>query len=124
MHTLRDTATLAVLILLALTLRVNMDGKPLEWAVGPTAEAASEATVLPLAPAAESETQLEEGCCGTESVRPATGQVAGEARSYVWEFDGRRVIILVETDEEVQADVEVDTTHDSCGRTVQAHLSS
>jgi hypothetical protein len=42
----------------------------------------------------------------------------------VWEFDGRRVIILVETDEEVQADVEEDTTHDSCGRTVQAHLSS
>ena len=124
MHTLRDTATLAVLILLALTLRVNLDGKLLEWTVGTTAEAASEAAVLPLAPAPQFETELEDGCCGAASVRPATGQVAAEPRTFEWEFDGRRLIILVDTDEQVEAAAEEDSTHDTCGRTVRAHLSS
>jgi len=126
MHTLRDTATLAILILLALTLRVEMDGKPVDWNVGTTAEAAADAAAVPPVPAAEPES--------LHVALPAGGQILPlplppgltevGPHPFVLEFDGTRLMILVDTDEEVQADVEEDSTHDSCGRSVRADLSS
>jgi hypothetical protein len=126
MHTLRDTATLAILILLALTLRVEMDGNPVDWNVGTTAEAASDASAVPPVPAAEPEP--------LHGALPAGGQILPlplppgltevGPRTFELELDGTRLMILVDTNEEVQADVEKNSTHDSCGRAVRADLSS
>ena len=114
MRTLRDTATLVALILLALTVRVDVRG-PSSIDVGTPAHAATgqtpvrEVELKPL-PEADAQAVIE---TVRSFVRPAMlGQSAlalpglaaipqGEGRQLVWELDGQRIVIVLSEDEPI-----------------------
>jgi hypothetical protein len=135
MQTLRDAATLAVLILLALTLRVNVSGAPVELDLDTPAQA-SAANATPVEPAVTPTLDLaappESECCastvtqhlgalaipGMKLDRPETG-----FRRFVLERNGKRVVVVLGNDESDLPDPPPATAPDICDGTPRAQLS-
>ena len=97
MKTLRDTATLVVLILPALTVRVETrDASPID--IGTPAHAAAEQEEV-----AEAKTVIDtfhETACPVALALPGVASNPRETVQHlVWELDGKRVVIVVGDDE-------------------------
>jgi len=104
MQTLKDAATLGALLLLALTVRVDLGGKPVDVDLAGAANAAVEN------PADTPQTQ-DEALPGNDALAlPALDFESGDPpagpappRRFVWEVDGQRVLVLVDTETTLRA---------------------
>lgn len=149
MNLFRDTATLAVLILLALTVRVDLDGKPLEVDLASDAEAASVEEVSEQRPGAlpaENATLappvwvVEPDGAPARGVRSELAEQVAEitlrrigadvrlaehaaARELVWKAGDKRLIVVVETDVAPVALPEPPAPAEPCGIHRGARLS-
>ena len=130
MQTLKDTATLVALILLALTFQVNVGGEPVELDLSTPAEASTEP-----APADPSPATLPASGCNRSEGPKQLGVVhiprfeietANQTeRQLVWEMNGKRIVVHLDT--EGTAVVETPRQEAAplpCNETIQAQLSS
>jgi hypothetical protein len=115
MQTLKDAATLAALILLALTLRVEFAGHPIEIDLNTPAEAsmsdAAPASSTPSGPRsmqaqADPDVTPMQGCPKRLLAVAVPSQTAEQEivhRRFVWELDGKRIEIVLDGHETVPA---------------------
>jgi len=140
MQTLRDTATLVILILLALTLRVDFGGRPVELDLATPAEASvDEVPVTPQAPA-EPEVQPAAMCSVSEPLAPPVfspgieqsldAERNNEDRVLVIERGGKRFVVALAAEGprfEIRTTTKTETRADdpgSCKGPIRAHLAS
>jgi hypothetical protein len=144
MQTLRDAATLGILILLALTVRVDLDGKAIDLDIGSPAEAAVEQAVpLELRPAFISQPASAAQPVpaahefGDHSLRGVTQHIAvpvlprtvapgreeTERREFVWEVDGRRIVIVLDAVPSTETAAPSASAPEPCDDTLRARLS-
>jgi hypothetical protein len=139
MQSLRNMATLALLILLALTVRVDFEGRSVDLDVAPDAEAATAETSAPQ-PWWSNIQELETSPAGNptsgESAAGIARSVAAvalpragvrveplgevEGRKLVWELDGKRVILFISADPPEAASP---GSHKPCTDSIEPHLS-
>ena len=131
MQTLKDTATLAVLILLALTLLPGLGAKPVDLDLATPAEAAVETSTVPAVP----EPQVRPAAICSKADAPGKRILAPapeldldlrqiEKQQFVWERNGKRIVIVV-GDGAPQVELEPSATiHEPCDASLEAHLSS
>lgn len=144
MQTLRDAATLGILILLALTVRVDLDGKPIDLDIAAPAEAAVDrtapidlrpASIVEPAPAGEPDPTAHDS--GHRSVAVVTqdialpalprttapGQEGTERREFVWEVDGKRFVIILGDEPPTESAAPSAAAPEPCDGTLRARLS-
>jgi hypothetical protein len=115
MQTLKDAATLAALILLALTLRVDFDGNPMEIDLNtPAVASMTDAGPAPSKPIEPQPTQAQaepavtpvQACpkrLSAVAVPPQAAEHDIVHRRFVWEVDGKRIVIVLDGHETVPA---------------------
>jgi hypothetical protein len=133
MQTLKDTATLAILILLAMTFRVDLGGEAVALDLSTPAEASVEQTPVTPQPIEEPVARPASTCSGSATTRQIRRlsiprvEVEGadtEQPRLVWENEGRRIVIVLGDEESVLEVPEPEVTTRSCEETIRAHLSS
>ena len=109
MNSFRDTATLAILILLALTVRLDRSDKPLEIDLTSPAEASTAQANLVSGPEAAAHPAP---CSGTAPIYRMSqmprrivvpAAAVAQERQFVWKVDGKRVAVILDTIETVSA---------------------
>jgi hypothetical protein len=144
MQVLKDAATLGILILLALTVRVDLNGRPIDLDTAPRGDAAVDQPVpLDLRPAFISQPAhaAQPAPVATESrddsplvvtrhialpVLPGTsptGPEETERREFVWEVDGQRIVIVLGVDPPAKASSPSESVPEPCEDTLRARLS-
>jgi hypothetical protein len=131
MQTLRDAATLAILILVALTVRVQLDGQSVDLDLTPPAEAAVEQTrtVAPTSTSAEqagAEGDLLGHSCDTSpvpTVKPVSVDPLPIPREFVWEVNGKRIVVMVGAESPADSSASEPTTPEPCDDDCKARLS-
>jgi hypothetical protein len=135
MQTLRDTAALAILILLALTVRVSLDGEPVDLELATPAAAAAEHEApqgshpVPAAhPAGDAFLPgVANDLAPVLPRRIVPTRASTQPRQLVWEIDGRRVVIVLGgPGGEPSAEIDPPSTPASepCDQARRARLSS
>jgi hypothetical protein len=135
MQTLRDAATLAILVLLALTVRVSLDGEPLTVDLGTAAEAAQEPAVAEFfepagfallpdlsKPCDESARTLTRRV--TLPLRPEAAAEGGEREpiEWVWESGEKRIVIVLRGEDPVETAVPAPES-EPCAERCRARVS-
>jgi len=133
MQTLRDTATLVILILLAMTFRVDLGGESVALDLSTPAEASVEQTPVTPQPTEEPVALPASTCSRAATPRQirmlALPQLEVEGAGteqprLVWESEGRRIVIVLGDEESVLEVPEPEVTTRSCDETIRARLSS
>jgi hypothetical protein len=144
MQALRDAAALGILILLALTVRVDLNGKPIGLDIASPAEAAVEQAVpLDLRPAfisqpasaaqpvpAAHESEHHSWPGATQHIAlpvvprtVAPGREETEQREFVWEVDGRRIVIVLDAVPSTEGTSPSASAPEPCDGKLRARLS-
>jgi hypothetical protein len=140
MQTLKDAAALAVLVLLALTVRVSLDGTPVDLELGTPVEAAAGHGALDESPPETAAHPTDEASLPGVAIDAApvlprlvvptpsssSTDASAEPRQLVWEIDGRRFVVVLsgEPSAEIDPPSTPTSTSEPCDQARRARLCS